>query len=100
MPWRSAAMRFAESAGDVILRKPTTGNTGFGACVVGGHCAAAPRKSVINSRRLIVSVLKPRPYPSTLLRGGRCALEQIRAADGRDGSLAYAQSGSAGRLGP
>jgi hypothetical protein len=51
-PWRNPAMNDAQGAGEALLRNPTTGIAGCSACAVSGH-AAAPARSVMNSRRFM-----------------------------------------------
>ena len=52
-PWRNAARRCSVPSGDVLRRNPITGIAGCCARAASGH-AAAPPKSAINSRRLIM----------------------------------------------
>src|SRR5205823_4762214 len=50
-PWRNAATTCAYDWGDALLRNPITGIVDCCARAVSGHPAAAPPKSVMNSRR-------------------------------------------------
>src|SRR5664280_2689733 len=52
---RIAATRKALDCGDPLTRNPTTSIAGCGAHTASGHVAVAPLRSVMNSRRLIVS---------------------------------------------
>src|SRR5262245_1418805 len=53
-PWRKAATTLADSPGDRLLRKPTTGIAGCCARAMSGH-AAAPPINEMNSRRLLIT---------------------------------------------
>src|SRR6266481_7782242 len=53
-PARKAANRWATDSADEGLRNPTTGIAGCCARAESGHTIAAPPRSVINARRLIV----------------------------------------------
>jgi hypothetical protein len=51
-----SATRCANGAAIVLRRNPTTGVAGCCALAVGGHAAAAPPMSVMNSRRLMSNI--------------------------------------------
>src|SRR5262249_34339912 len=57
-PWRNARKRSALPSGDAECRNPITGIAGCWACAVSGH-AAAPLSAASNSRRPMVTVMRP-----------------------------------------
>ena len=60
----------ASSSADAPLRNPITGIAGCCACATIGHVAAAPPRSVMNSRRLIRSTCR-RGQAASAARSGR-----------------------------
>ena len=67
-PWRKRAMFCVGPAADVPSRYPITGIAGCCARAASGHAAAAPPRSVMNSRRFIRS---PRRRAAIASRWGR-----------------------------
>src|SRR6202048_5006816 len=61
-PWRNPANRCVVSSGDRALRNPITGIAGCCARAPNGHVAAAPLRSVMNSRRRISAPKLRRPH--------------------------------------
>jgi type 1 fimbriae regulatory protein FimB/type 1 fimbriae regulatory protein FimE len=54
-PWRNAPRRFAIASDDLLSRNPITGIAGCCARAASGHAAAAPPRSVMNSRRFLIA---------------------------------------------
>src|SRR5262245_25565408 len=59
MPRRNAVTNRVRSAGDKPLRNPITGIADCCACAASGHAVAAPPSAASNSRRPMVTVIRP-----------------------------------------
>ena len=70
-----SAQTIRNASGEKLLRNPITGIVGCCARAASGHAAAAPPSSVMNSRRFMAPLLRPRAaHYHTVARERCCAL--------------------------